>query len=71
MEIYLWKREYNTPQKLDNKLRYADEIKKTIRNLKKLGSLIKLKEKEFVSFAEILEIMQKIFITNKNKLHLA
>ena len=34
-------------------------------------SLIKLQEKELISFTEILKITQKIFITNKNKLHLA
>ncbi|MDD2245158.1 MAG: glycosyltransferase family 2 protein [Dysgonamonadaceae bacterium] len=34
-------------------------------------SLIKLQEKELINFAEILKITQKIFITNKNKLHLA
>ena len=34
-------------------------------------SLIKLKEKELIGLAEILKILQKIFITNKNKLHLA
>ena len=34
-------------------------------------SLIKLQEKELIRFTEILKITQKIFITNKNKLHLA
>jgi hypothetical protein len=34
-------------------------------------SLMKLQEKELISFAEILKLMRKIFITNKNKLHLA
>lgn len=34
-------------------------------------SLIKLQEKDLVSFSGILQILQKILITNKNKLQLA
>lgn len=50
---------------LERNKEYHPELKGTFE------SLIKLQEKELISFAEILEIMQKIFITNKNKLHLA